>query len=495
MSLWKADAFAKLEPSRSKLLYQPNKDKAAAPIKGGARPHNLLLQHAGSRFPQWTAADEVRQAQEVASRMLTVPSYQTLLTDFEARTGSSPLTASQTLELEAITAVGAEETAETLLREIGSIQPVALLGFSPEVLRTTAVNVDEQSPLFEGRVRDTRRHQQDLLDLLSRRLEGSTEIARLSSLPTGSQPYTGTILRIAETYNRQFCNEVYSRIHQLQRVLARFLEATHAINKELTRRMIEREHYVLELQRSANPTPLTSEVAGESTSRRRAELAPVAASSAATPRSSSPLPVVSGNMPPPSYPGSPNSARTTASSPSAGTNGLWDALSDHDGAANSVASLPGDASPIWISDSDDEPEIGLRAATILGNEDANHNPRERPANGSPSPSCASPGLEVVETYDAEVDHDPLPGDAPRRISRALVTFGGLDVEWVSTYLDATGNVTTRNEPLPRDHYLHPEFRSLHGAAMATATADPAADRQISLAEITLEPVHGVKSQR
>ncbi|KAF7372409.1 Transposon Tf2-12 polyprotein [Mycena venus] len=442
---------------------------------------NLVLQHAGSRFPEWTAAEEARQIQDAASRMITVPSYLTLLADFEGRTGSSVLTASQTLELEAINAVGAEENAETLLRELRRLQPVALLGFSPEFLRTTAVNVDEQSPLFEGRVRDTQRHQQDLLDLLARRLEASTEISRLSSLPTGSQPYTGTILCIAEAYNRQFCNEVYSCIHQLDRVLARLLEATHAINEELTRRMMERERYSLETQRSANPTPPTSDAAGESAPSRGVDIAPVASTSAIPSHSSPPPPPPTGTTPPPSYPGLPGSARSMTSDSSAtsllsaGTSGFWDALSDHDSAANSVAVLPGDESAtVWISDSDEEAEVGLRAGLI-----SSCSTKSTPSDCPSPPSNGVSSPLVVETYDA----DPARDEAPTLICRSISIFAGTEAEWVYTYLDSEGNVTTRNEPLPADHYLHAEFRPLHDAALATAITDHAEARQITTSEM------------
>ncbi|KAJ6524648.1 hypothetical protein DFH09DRAFT_1418473 [Mycena vulgaris] len=91
---------------------------------------------------EWTAEDEALQSLATAAHAPPssppAPPFTVLLAEFEARAGSTPLTMAQTLELESIDAVGAEEHARTIWHRLISLHPPLRLGhrqYPPEPAR------------------------------------------------------------------------------------------------------------------------------------------------------------------------------------------------------------------------------------------------------------------------------------------------------------------------------------------------------------------------
>ncbi|KAJ7608286.1 hypothetical protein DFH06DRAFT_1346967 [Mycena polygramma] len=437
-------------------------------------------------YHEWSAAEEARQVQTQNERLRADPLYPGLLAGFEARVGNASLTASQTLELESIAAIGTEEAARDTWRSFIPEQPAMPLGYSASALRTTAVNVENQATRFSNAQDAMRQYQQTLMDLLARRLEQMDEIRRLGALPTTASSGASANITTANNLNVRLCYDLDNHIVHVDRLLRRLTESLNTINEELTRRMLAREAYILERSQAAasssslRPQSSPSVAAGEDEV--TPANAPVVASTPVTP------PPALGSTPPPSYPGTPESG---------GTEGLWDAMSDHDASVNSVIVLPGDL-PIDISDSEDETPLSLQASRIMS---PSPTPAEDLANtdplvfdtydevmpiadlcdggDSPPEVSSTPPLIVLDTYDAvaptedQHDRDPILGEAPRMISRAIYRLGDICAEYVTTYLRHDASVFVEYSPLPELHYLNERFRDLHQGAMDIAIRERA----------------------
>ncbi|KAJ6573748.1 hypothetical protein DFH09DRAFT_1078725 [Mycena vulgaris] len=321
-------------------------------------------------YTDWDAAEEARQASLAAASIpeRPVPTFESLLAEFEARSGTSSLSPSQSFELEAIDALGAEEHARAVWRGLMVIEPQLIIGYTPSFLRTTAVNVEEQATTFAVRISETWEFQQDIVSLLSRRLEARDELARLLALPASAELRVPGILRLAEHQNNHLCDNLEQHVHLLERQLERLLNSQRAIDAELTRRMLAREAYAVESARAANSPSSTRMRAHSLRLETEGDNRPLSGPTVDNPQVEtthvvddtdrlSPPPAL-GSTPPPSYPGTPESS---------GSETLWDQVSDHQAAVNSAPVLPGDTVDpvVWISsDSDSDAPLALRATRV-----------------------------------------------------------------------------------------------------------------------------------
>ncbi|KAJ7688279.1 hypothetical protein B0H17DRAFT_1180624 [Mycena rosella] len=311
-----------------------------------------------SRYTEWTAAAEAQLDAEAAALLPDILSatFDSLLSDFEAHIGEQALSASDSLELKAIYALGAEEAARNNWRGMIPIQPQVLVGYTPAVLRTNAVDLIGQPQSFTRRIEEMRIFQQDLVGLLSRRLEARDELSRLLCLPASSASPTSSILRQAEDYNLATCSAIDRHVRQIEHNLEQMTASLHLFEDELTRRMLAREVFALaSLLRSNSPPELSGgpdrpdhETVGNDD--RTNSALPFSSSNPQVEEThtteEADSPPSDGSTPPPSYPGTPESS---------GAEGLWDRVSDIDAVVNSVPSLPGDMRVVVInSDSEDD---------------------------------------------------------------------------------------------------------------------------------------------
>ncbi|KAJ7477734.1 hypothetical protein B0H11DRAFT_2234408 [Mycena galericulata] len=425
----------------------------------------LQLRIPGNQYPEWDAAEEARLAQIAADQDHSLPTFAGILWEFEARTGSRVLSRARSLELESINAVGAEESARDVWRRLIRLQPPLLLGFSARDLRTTAVDVDDVSLQFSDRIFEARQYQQDLLDLLARRLDTRLTVERLAAAPSASDPRAGNNFTRANDENHRLSADIERHVHHVERHLATMLEAQSLVNEELTRRLLAREALALETIVPDPPSPSTRTLAysavvedrdGESStsvSESTADVVPTESSAELSTNTSTSSPSSIGSSPPPSYPGTPETGGSHASS-----NNLWKELSDHAAAINSI-SPEHEPSPEEIA--------GDRGEMV----EETHEVDTR--IGFPSPP-ATP---------TDPDRDPIPGEPPRMISRAVYLFGAISAEYVTTFLRSDGTVFVEYSPLPDSHYLHEEFRAQHAAAMNFAITEHALDLGVPRDEV------------
>ncbi|KAJ6456315.1 hypothetical protein C8R47DRAFT_1227846 [Mycena vitilis] len=382
--------------------------------------------------------------------------YDTRLNEFESRVGQSALSLAQTLELEAISAIGAEEHARTVWRSLIPLRPAVRVNYSPELLRTAAVNLVAETLLFTRELDGFQTYQRDLVGLLARRLAAHDELTRLASLPTSATSLIGEHIALATSLNRQLSADIHHHVEHVDYWMSRVADSQRILNAELVRRMLARE---------ARP-------------RCRA--------------SSSPPSI--GSTPPPSYPGTPESQRGSSTS-----DDLWELQDDPSMVLATTLFLDGDA-PVEISDSEDESPLSLRAnCAVIDTAHGATADSVSMASGpqvpdtydadvtgdSDSPVAATSDVGIVripdvlaDDADLDVDRDPVDGEAPRMISRALYRFGDIGAEQVITYLRADGSVFVEYAPLPELHYLNPAFRDQHEAAMETAISERAAELQV-----------------
>ncbi|KAJ6469785.1 hypothetical protein C8R47DRAFT_1077932 [Mycena vitilis] len=417
-----------------------------APVPGRGDPDEtaaiLDLEHLELRLPangvyrDWDPAVEAQQelAAATAASQTAGPSFDSLLSDFQSRTGNRPLSPSLTMELEAIYTIGTEEAAREAWRAFIPQQPPMRFGYSRAALRTTAVNVLEQEERLTQGAAAMRDYRHALHDLLNRQLAAHDEISRLRALPSSAASVAGDILLRANNLNVRLSRDLDDHIVHVHQLLQRLLEALQFVHEELTRRMLAREAYAAGQTRVVAPS--SSE---RSTGSRLATVDEDDSSSPSVPVADDPPespPPALGTTPPPSYPGTPESAGSPASTGS--TQGMWDVFADPNDSFRTVSVSPSPPSPVFISDSEDEDPLRLQTNRLLtpvlddtGLRDE-HGGITAPAPGE---------VMVEETYSVgtpsttSVDRDPVDGEPPRMISRALYKFGG-EVEHVTTFLRA-----------------------------------------------------------
>ncbi|KAJ7451194.1 hypothetical protein B0H11DRAFT_2289037 [Mycena galericulata] len=481
------------EPDNDDVLSESSETDPIAPISGIPAVldlDQLQLQLPGNEYPEWDAAEEACLNQIDAAANPSSLNFAELLTDFDARTGSSLLSATLNLELESINALGAEDSARDVWRRLIHLQPALQIGYSAQDLRTTAVDVEGLALRFNHRIFETRQYQQDLLDLLARRLDARIGVDRLSAALTSSDTRANVNVDRARDDNYRLCADIERHVHHVERILALMLESQGMVNEELTRRLLAREAFALEASPAAPPSPTLRTIVYTTVVEDRDGEASAGASTVDA-STISPEPAddsLSSSTPPPSYPGMPETGGSVASS-----DNLWETLSDHGEAINSVSFLPGDAAPAGISGSEEENTPGLRASRLLT---TSTGPQQGPAT-TDEELDDSRGELVEETYEADTppgspsppttptdsDRDPIPGEPPRMISRAIYLFGAISAEYVTTFLRSDGTVFLEYSPLPDSHYLNEHFRLEHAAAMNLAITEHALDLGVSRDEV------------
>ncbi|KAJ7101994.1 hypothetical protein C8R44DRAFT_887778 [Mycena epipterygia] len=458
---------------------EPEEEVPAGPMPGPSEAvlnlDRLQLRFAGEGYAEWTAAEEARLALASPGPPPSAPppTFRTLLAKFETRTGTAPLTLAQTMELESIDALGTEENARTVWHGIIRLQPGIQWGFDEAALRTTAVDVETVGGLFIDRIFDTRQYQQDLLELLARRLDARMELDRMADLPSDmDSAFPGHVL-LAQQENQRLCADIDHHLRLMECRLQQLLASQSMVNDELTWRMLEREAFTLPVPLASTSSTHTPHLREFPRAASVDDAVPEVPAAAFAPPS--PSPPLIGSTPPPSYPSTPESSVSQESSGSE----LWVTLPDHQEAVNSASNLPGDA-PIWISDSEGEEPLGLRANRI----------DDEPL--VESHTLAKPCIMVPEDHDSlplfgppllspslDVNHDPRPGESPRLISRAIYRLGDVAAAQVLTYLCGDGMVYIEYAPLPELHYLNNDFRCCHEDTMDLAILGRAAHEEVS----------------
>ncbi|KAJ7870417.1 hypothetical protein B0H13DRAFT_2350373 [Mycena leptocephala] len=204
----------------------------------------LVVDMAGSGYPLWSAAAEAQRATDRLDRPnADAPTHEELLADFDSRNGPGPHMSEATLELLAIDTVRAEIHARAMWTSLVHLQPAMVLGYSAAFLRTTAVDVELQSRLFERHVVDLRQALSDVLELLRHRDGAMNHIIELRGRPTGSQSRVPSILETAGQMHALLTEDIETNVHMLEHRLARIIATQHDLAGELTRRLIEREAY------------------------------------------------------------------------------------------------------------------------------------------------------------------------------------------------------------------------------------------------------------
>ncbi|KAJ6465195.1 hypothetical protein C8R47DRAFT_1079385 [Mycena vitilis] len=463
-----------------------------------------------SSTPWTTACEHQLELAASAGAATTSSGYEARLAEFEARVGSRTLSIAQTTELEAISAIGAEEQARAVWRALIPLHPPLRIDYSPEYLRTTSLNLVAESLLFVSELAALRQYQQDLVGLLARRLAARDEIARLSALPTGASSQLAEYLADASAINHRLGLDLNHHIEHVDYWVQLVSDSHRNVNTELVRRMFAREAHALEMVHGTSSSPDPHSV-GINPPAAAVDDVGLIASPAALVGVETPPPSI-GSTPPPSYPGTPESQGV-----SSGSEGLWDEQDDPSAVLEGVIFLPGDA-PVMISDSEDESSLSLRANHIATSapgptevvenpldvrvletyeDEPESDPRRDEVDGRLD-ADRDPDIRVLETYEDEpesdprrdevdghpdADRDPIGDEPPRLISRAICRLGDVSTEQVLTYLRADGTVYIEYAPLPRYHYLSDSFRDDHEAAMSIAIAERAAELGVPQDEV------------
>ncbi|KAJ6552962.1 hypothetical protein B0H19DRAFT_1072453 [Mycena capillaripes] len=445
-SMWIPEPFEPIESDESPEIETP--------------AHPILVPQVASPGPhtEWTAEREDTQAHERAA-INTSGGHAELLAAFESRVGDASLSLAQSLNLESIATIGAEEHARATWRSLIPIRPMLRIGLTPELLCTTAADLELQDSLTYD-LELTRRYQQDLEDILASRLTTREEIERMTALPTGTDSHVGGNLAIAAALNQRLAQDLDWHIDHVDGRLQLMRAFHRLIQAELTRQMLEREAYALQMSSGASSSPASRAAENFSLAVSVDNLAPAASGPAlAVPTPSTPPPPV-GSTPPPSYPETPESAGD-----SVGSEELWSVQEDLDDVVSLTGFLPGNA-PIPI-ESDSEalyPSRTTPASPLLGTA------WTRAACWCPIRTYITTPLHGSSpSLDDGVDCDPVGLEALCMISRAVYRMGNVGAEHIITYLRADGSVFIVNAPLP-DNHLSDEFRAHHEGAMEATIA-------------------------
>ncbi|KAF8192705.1 hypothetical protein K438DRAFT_1969837 [Mycena galopus ATCC 62051] len=193
----------------------------------------------------WTANGEHRVTTERGIGWDTgIVSHEQLLSAFYEQHGNDAPIGAIALELEAVEAIGAEEHARTLWDVIIQSQPLMIVGFSPNHLRSTAVDVETELLRFEQLFSSL---QQTIVDLRGLRLQ--RQLARVGikrKVPRGSE--TGSrsrpLLERALAVNQTLISDMTLSIYMLEHRLTRIGRTRRALEEEGTRRALEREEFL-----------------------------------------------------------------------------------------------------------------------------------------------------------------------------------------------------------------------------------------------------------
>ncbi|KAJ7061451.1 hypothetical protein B0H15DRAFT_807932 [Mycena belliarum] len=185
--------------------------------------------------PEWEARYRATRPQQVAGE----PSYEQLRREF-SDTHAEPghLDGPAVTELAAIEAIGLEEEAFAEWESENLTQPPLVLGYTPDILRTTAINVDRVAPTLSQSIEDIRRSLRTLDQLLVSRTEARSLLEEIRARPNSAMGPTVSYLDSAARRNSYLRGHVVLNIRQLEQREARLVVAYADICDELARRLV-----------------------------------------------------------------------------------------------------------------------------------------------------------------------------------------------------------------------------------------------------------------
>ncbi|KAJ6516959.1 hypothetical protein DFH09DRAFT_1332629 [Mycena vulgaris] len=400
----------------------------------------------------WTAAGE---ALDHASRApLPVPSYGRLLEEFHHENGTRPSSTQASIELAAIEAIGSEDTARSEWEDVQRSQPTFALGYSPALLRTTAIRLDDLVPRFSQLISEMRDAIVILEGLAAQHAGARNLIEGLTGFPSGSLSRIPCLLQRALTANRVLTDDLELNIRRLEFRKGRMVIAQRDVEFELTRRMLAREAHQQGPRHDAALTvkddglygPVINISPSPSPPHHPWQVTDIGPESPPSPLRSSP----------PSYPGSPHES-----------DGYYSA-DEH----ASLSRAPGFGGPQSEDGDDDNEPVVLAAHRVV-------------LDTIPSDSLESIGMRVFESspaHEPHIEEGPTVGPtityssrSDELVLRSVVIHDSRHAERYSTYLTASGELRIERSPLPKYHHHNPHFQDQHRAALALAIRERAAE--------------------
>ncbi|KAF8209583.1 hypothetical protein K438DRAFT_1960590 [Mycena galopus ATCC 62051] len=377
----------------------------------------------------WTADDEHRIAAERGVGWDTgLSSHEQLLAAFYEQHGNGPLTTDSTLELAAIDAFGAEELAREVWAGILQTQPLMIIGFSPEYLRSTSVDIEPELQKFRQVFSETQQTLADLRTLGSQRHSARVGLREIRARAAGSDSRAPLLGERALMANGSLIYDMTMSIHLMEHralmangsLIYDMTMSIHLMEHRLerigrTRRTLEEESTRQALEREEFNSLLTL------FSTRRAPSGPVPSS-------------------PPSYPGSPHESDSYYLDDEAPLLSRVCRDSVVSETALSTVSSLSDSTPDHAGDSDRDGGIAVPSCTDL----------------TASPNV---GEEII--------------------LRSVEVLTSTTARQITTYVTPTGELRVEHSALPRYHHLNPEFQEQHRQAMDIAITELANDRHRS----------------
>ncbi|KAF8133129.1 hypothetical protein K438DRAFT_1998232 [Mycena galopus ATCC 62051] len=170
-------------------------------------------------------------------------SHDQLVTAFYEQHGSGAPTEAGALDLSAVDATGAEEIARDVWLGVLQMQPLMVVGFSPEYLRLAVVNVGSELLRFDRLFGDIRQTIEDLRTLLRQRQLARVGLRDLRSRSEGSNSRAPQLVERALSANRSLINDINLSIHVLEHRLSRVGRTQISLEEEETCQALEREEF------------------------------------------------------------------------------------------------------------------------------------------------------------------------------------------------------------------------------------------------------------
>ncbi|KAJ7093012.1 hypothetical protein B0H15DRAFT_947821 [Mycena belliarum] len=250
-------------------------------------------------FASWTPEWEARH--RVARPEPGEPSFERLRQGFLGdRAQVGHLDGPAAAELAAIEAIGIEEEAFAEWEAETLTQPPLVLGYTPAILRTTAINVDRMAPRLAQGLEEIRRSLRNLDQLLVTRAEARSLIEELRARPHSANESISGYLDAAARLNSSLRGHIVLNLRHLEQREERLVVAYADICDELARRLVlfEREHPATSTAASETIVPLATSMAPrEGLDRTESPVTDISSDSGSDSAPSSS---------PPEYPGSPH---------------------------------------------------------------------------------------------------------------------------------------------------------------------------------------------
>ncbi|KAF8146264.1 hypothetical protein K438DRAFT_1990903 [Mycena galopus ATCC 62051] len=226
----------------------PTIDERAAPTTGAWQMRFdtdvtvVNLNDAG--HTPWTADGEHRAITERGIGWDTgIASHERLLTAFYEEHGGGALPEEGALKLAAVEAIGAEEHARGVWTGILQSQPLITIEFAPELIRSTAVDVELELSWAERLANETQQTITDLQVLMAQRQSARVGLRDIRTRTTGSGSRAPILGQRGLDANRYLTYDMTMSLHVLTHWLTRINCTWRALEEENTRRAFEREEF------------------------------------------------------------------------------------------------------------------------------------------------------------------------------------------------------------------------------------------------------------